>query len=311
MRKLILIMSSTYSSESHSIIIPIVMLWLSILNIHAQAISGQVLALPDSTLVPFASLTNQTRQWGQSTRENGTFTLDRLKVEDTLIVSSIGYHEIRIPYYELHDNIKLYLTVRPVQLSEVKIKKKRISRTLWLGSKEKSSFASLGSLSTQDLQQVALFIPNAKQFEGYITKVGYWVTSLGKARTPFRVRIYKNEGGKPGEDLLTQSLIAKARRSKAWLDVDVSEFDILFPPNGFFVAMEWLVVPDKRYWSSVKWPDGHTEDRFGQSIGVVFDLGHGGGHIRKNGGDWQEWQDHFKNQNSTRPMFRAQVKIYE
>ena len=304
-------MNSICPSEGHSITAVIVILWLSILNAHSQTVSGQVLALPDNTPVPFASLTNQTRQWGQNTREDGTFTLDQLKVNDTLIVSSVGYHEIRIPYQELHNDIKLYLTVRAVQLSEVKIRKKRVSKTLWLGSKENSSFGSLGSLSSQNLQQVALLIPNTSQFCGYITRVGYWVANLGKPRTPFRVRIYKNEGGKPGEDLLTQNLVARARRGKAWHDVDVSEFEISIPPNGFFVAMEWLVVSDRRYWFRVIGRDGRTEDKFGQSIGIVFDLEHGGGHIRNNGGDWQEWQDYFRNKNSTRPMFRAQVKIYE
>lgn len=304
-------MSFICISKSHSITILGVILWLSLLNTHAQTISGQVLALPDSTPVPFATLTNQTRQWGQNATEDGTFTLNQLKVNDTLVVSSIGYYEIRMPYIKLHDNAKLYLTIRPIQLSEVQIRKKGRSKNIWLGSKENASFASVGSLSSQNLQQVALFIPSPNQFEGYITKVGYWVASLGKARTPFRVRIYKNEGGKPGKDLLTQSLVVRAKRSNAWRDIDVSEFEISFPSDGFFVAMEWLVIPDKRYWFTVKRPNGPTEERFGQSIGTTFELGSGLGKIQNNGGGWQDWKDYFKNNDSIRPMFRAQVKIYE
>lgn len=304
-------MSFVCTPRSHSITILGVILWLSILNTYAQTISGQVLALPDSAPIPFATLTNQTRQWGQSATKDGAFTLDQLKSNDTLIVSSVGYNEIRIPYTELYNNIKLYLTVRPIQLSEVQIKKKGRFKNIWLGSKENASFASVGSLSSQNLQQVALFIPNPNQFEGHIIKVGYWVASLGKARTPFRVRIYKNEGEKPGKDLLTQSLVVRAKRSKAWCDLDVSEFEISFPSDGFFVAMEWLVVPDKRYWFIVRRQNGHTEDKFGQSIGTTFDLGSGLGKIQNNGEGWQDWKDYFKNNDSIRPMFRAQVKIYE
>ncbi len=281
---------------------------LFIRQVPAQTLSGQVIALPDNTPVPYATLTTQNHQWGFLANEDGTFELTQLKEGDTLLVSCLGYHEARVPYHELRDNIKVLLTVRPLQLAEAKVKSGGY-KDVWLGSKLNSTNSFAGSPTSHDMLEIALWIPNFIQNEGYINKVSYWIGRFGKFKTPFRVRIYAYDHGMPGEDLLNQNLVVKAKRGASWVNVDVSQYNIPLPTNGFFVSLEWLVVPDKRYWYDVILRDGQRTKYFGQNVGTTREFAAGYGIIRNKKGKWQTYS--YQNRNNPRPMFRAQVRVYE
>lgn len=300
-------MTFTFCMKSQNILIMIGLFWLFILDTHAQVLTGQIISLPDTMLVPFASLTTQNHIWGQNAGEDGTFILDNLREGDTLIVSSLGHYEARIPYNELRDDMKIYLNVRPIQLAEVKIRKDEHYKDIWLGSKLQSTKSGTGHPSYQSMQEIALWVPNYIQSEGYIDKVGYWIMNSGKSKTPFRVRIYEYDHGMPGEDLLKENLVVHAKRGGAWLDVDISKYNIPFPTDGFFVSMEWLLVPDKKYYFDVRWPNGKVTREFGQGAGTTREFAPGYSRIRNNGGQWEA----YKYANNPRPMFRAQVRIYE
>lgn len=280
--------------------------WLFAFKAFAQTFIGQVLALPDSTPIPYASLTNQKHQWGVNASEDGTFEITQLKESDTLLISCLGYYGGRVLYQELHDNMKLYLRVRPVQLAEAKIKSGGY-KDIWLGSKQNTTNSFAGDPSYLDMQEIALWIPNFIQNEGYINKVGYWIGRNGKFKTPFRVRIYAYDHGIPGEDLLNQNIVVRAKLPGSWVNVDVSKYNIPLPTDGFFVSLEWLVVPDEKYWYDVKYPDGSIRQHFGQNVGATRESAAGYGRIRNKKGEWVS----YKYTNNPRPMFRAQVRIYE
>lgn len=287
--------------------------WLFIFQASAQTFTGQVLALPDSMPVPYASLTNQKHQWGVNASEDGTFEITQLKEGDTLLVSCLGYHESRIPFRELRDNSKLFLRMRPVQLAEAKVKSGGY-KDIWLGSKQHSSTSSMGLLGATDMREAALLIPNPiipnpERKEVYISTVGYYISKFQKPRTPFRVRIYSNEDGLPGEDLLKKSVVVHGNWGNSWRDVDVSKFNIPVPAQGVFVAMEWLVVPDKKYRFMVRHPDNSITYEFGQSVGTTDEFLPAYGRIRFLDGSWQAYR--YGSRNNPRPMFRAQVRIYE
>lgn len=283
--------------------------WLLNLSVSGQTISGRVLSSFDSIPVPFATLSNQAFEWGLTANEDGTFKTNQLKEGDTLIISSLGYYQARIPYYELHNNVRLFLNVRPVQLDEVKISKTARMKDVWLGSKQNTPNSIIGTIGMSTIREIALLIPNFTQSKGLIRKVGYYIGRLGKPKTPFRIRIYKNDNGMPGDDLLNQSVVVHASRGNSWRDVDLSAYKIPFPAEGFFIAMEWLLVPNKKYHYELILRNGEIADRFGQSAGATNEFEPGYGRIRNNGGKWEAYP--YGSRNNLRPMFRAQVRVYE
>lgn len=301
-------MNFFFNLKSQKTVILIGIFWLFVLKMHAQVIKGQVLSLPDSIPVPFATLTNQKDNWGLTANEDGSFEIPQLKVGDTLLVSCLGYYKALISNRELHDNIKLYLQIQPVQLVEAKVKSGGF-KDLWLGSRQKRTNSFAGDPSYLDMQEIALWIPNFIQNEGYIHKVGYWIGRFGRFRTPFRVRIYAYDHGMPGEDLLNQNIIVRATLPGSWVDIDVSKYNITLPTDGFFVSLEWLVVPDEKYWYDVKYPDGSIRKHFGQNVGTTREFGPGYVRIRNKSGQWEPYP--YRTRNNPRPMFRAQVRVYE
>ncbi|MBU1821340.1 MAG: carboxypeptidase-like regulatory domain-containing protein, partial [Bacteroidetes bacterium] len=288
-----------------------VILCLLTMGVRGQIITGQVLSLPDSLPVPYATLTNQKYSWGINAGEDGTFVINYSKEreQDTLSISSMGFNEARIPYHDLYDGIKVYLKIRPVQLDEVIIRNNVQITDLWLGSKQNSSVSNICPRGEESIQEVALFIPNTGNYQGYIAKVGYYIGDLGKAKTPFRVRIYKNENGIPGKDLLKENVVIHGNKRNAWRDVELKKYNIPLPVDGFFVSMEWIVVPDKKYYVTRKWNDGRVTSEFGQCAGSTYEFGPGYEKIRNNGGQWESYP--YRTRNNPRPMFRAQVRVYE
>lgn len=300
-------MNFLQKKEIHNSMIRIMALWISFLGVHAQTILGQVVSIPDIVPIPFATITTQNHKWGITASEEGEFRLDLnlLAKNDTLIVTSVGYFESRVLYRELKEGFKVRLQVQPIQLAEIKVRDTGRRKDIWLGASQKTTNSSVGHISFNGIQEIALFIPNYIQNEGFVNKVSFWISALGKPKTPFRVRIYKNDNGMPGENLLNHNLIVRAKRGKGWFDVDVSKFDIPFSIDGFFIGMEWIVVPDKEYWFDVKYPGNIIKSKFGQSAGTTLEFKEDFGRIRKNGGEWHKYGQSYQ------PMFRTQVTIYE
>ena len=73
----------------------------------------------------------------------------------------------------------------------------------------------------------------------------------GFVREPFRIRLYRFNAPEqpPGEDLLTESyMISEARRET--YTYDLSDYNVIIPASGFFLAVEYIVGSDKFYTQS-------------------------------------------------------------
>jgi hypothetical protein len=270
---------------------------------------GQVISKQANQPVPFAFVTDEHRKWGISTDENGYFVLDERPVGDTLIVGCLGFFEYKVSFSQWKNPMKIFLSEKPFQLQEVIIENNRKKHTLWLGSQIKTTTRSVGQISFPTVQEIAVLIPNYLQSEGYIHKVGYWISRLGKHKTPFRVRIYKNQNGMPGEDLLQENLIVHARKGNNWFDIDVSKYNIPIPNEGFFISMEWIYSANPKYSYEVTWPNKKVITHFGQNIGRAIEFNENLSRIRNNGGQWRIYNADM--QPVINPMMRVQIQIYE
>ena len=78
---------------------------------------------------------------------------------------------------------------------------------------------------------------------GAIRTVSFFIGENGIPKEPFRIRIYRADGPNhsPGTNLLTESIVVKAPGGGQWFTVDITNYIVEAPREGFFVAMEWLV----------------------------------------------------------------------
>ncbi len=73
----------------------------------------------------------------------------------------------------------------------------------------------------------------------------------GFVREPCRIRLYRynGPGQPPGEDLLTENYVVSEAREETYT-YDLSDYNVILPPSGFFLALEYVVGGDHFYTSS-------------------------------------------------------------
>ena len=91
--------------------------------------------------------------------------------------------------------------------------------------------------------QSAVFIANNNNKKGKIKSIRYYIGNKGKPNTEFRVRLYlPNAVGKPEKEMLPEAVITSSNVDYGWFSVDLHKYNLDFPAEGFFAAMEWLPV---------------------------------------------------------------------
>lgn len=70
----------------------------------------------------------------------------------------------------------------------------------------------------------------------------------GFVRYPFRVRLYRYNGAAqpPGEDLLPENYVVSGESEETYT-YDLSDYNVILPASGFFLALEYTVGGDKFY----------------------------------------------------------------
>jgi len=102
----------------------------------------------------------------------------------------------------------------------------------------------------------ALYLPNnisykdteyIKNFKVYLNKTSILGGSKSMA-SKFRFRIFTvGVDSLPERDLITKNIIVETSKKQREIEVDLSEFNLVFPQEGIFVGIEWLHIPNNAY----------------------------------------------------------------
>jgi len=149
---------------------------------------------------------------------------------DTVSFSCIGYQTQKLKAADIKPDMVIKLTPLVKVLNEVKI------GIVQFGSKAKRE-----ELWTayNPLHEEALYMQDPHHITGTIQSVGFFLANAvdGDVTVPFRIRIYEASADTmPAKELTKDIIVARAHKSNAWFDVDISAYEILVPKNGFFVA---------------------------------------------------------------------------
>ncbi len=216
-------------------------------------LEGTILEHDTMASIPYATVSVKNRTLGTIADNKGYFEiiLDSKYADDTAIFSSMGYESFPIPVRELSGKKNLvirlkkqFIPIPPVEISPEDFE------ILNSGNQKKKSKGSL-YIDTQG-QQAAIFLENHKGREGRLLKIQYYLSDEGNTEAPFRVRIYRKEKetGKPGKDMLPEIIVVKPGIESGWYNVDLRTYNIEFPSEGLFVAMEGIFPNDYEYYSN-------------------------------------------------------------
>ena len=288
--------------------ITILLLFVSTLLVSQTVISGKIIDNKSKTPLQYTNITIPSIGYGIISDEFGNFSIKISKNinDDSLIISAIGYVEEQIAIKDLkRKNNLIQLKKRAYTLSEVTVNNnERID--INIGAKKKKRQSTFANCTKVNMQ-VALFVkPNRYNENARLKEVRFYVNNQGIFYTPFRVRIYNVDTltGKPKKDIFHKSIIVKAAKANSWVKVNLEDYYIPLPENGFFVAMEWLYVEGKSNYLR-----GKSRDRekmcFGQRLCMTKEFDENLTWTKIAGIDWMQ----RKRQSNSKKYLNAAIGI--
>lgn len=235
-------------------------------------ITGRVVNQATKDPVAFASISLRDEGTGALTNEYGYFQLamPERSLDDSIVVVALGFRRtaLRVKRGANMEDLIIELPKQAVALAGVTVKAGQMKPAL-LGAH--TSTPAMGMIQGLPGSQYAALMKNDKQRKfGYIRSVSFYIGENGFPREPFRVRLYKADGNynAPNSDLLLDNVVVSAARGGGWFDVDLSQYNIPAPDEGFYVAMEWIVSGDKFY--TTNFMDNYTP--YGQILRPTFEF---------------------------------------
>lgn len=212
-------------------------------------ISGTVFAHANKKSIPFVNIWIKNGQVGTTTDIAGKFTLEQAKNSDTLCFSAIGFETNLVRVSEIDQHKPVYLTASDILLSEVVISSKKVKeKRLKIGSFNRHAINTFWQTGERPYILARKFDYNPL-FEAtpFIKSVKFYSKSDVKNAT-FNLRLYSiNRFGEPGEFLYNENILVTASKGHSTLKIDLTACKLAFPKAGFFVAAEWLIIPENRY----------------------------------------------------------------
>ncbi|MGY2133812.1 carboxypeptidase-like regulatory domain-containing protein [Hymenobacter sp. HD11105] len=235
-------------------------------------LSGRIIDKKTKEPIPFSSIGLKEEQSGALTNEIGIFQMNgpTKNAQDSLIVLALGYERtaVLVKRGAGQSDMVIEVSKRVYELAEVKVQASKV-KDLKLGAR--SNTPGDGMIQGMPGSQYAFFVKNEKGKKlGNVRSVSFYIGEHGFPREPFRVRIYAPDGNysAPNSDLLNENVVVSAPGGGQWFTVDLTQYNIVAPDEGFYVAMEWIVSGDKFY--ATNFDDNYTP--YGQIMRPTFEF---------------------------------------
>lgn len=195
--------------------------------------------------VPFVNIWVENENLGTTADENGRFEL-KLTGTKKILFSAIGFEHLSIH----SDSINNFVALKPlpVQLKEVVIVPKRGTQALSIGKFEKSRIDFYFACGTHPWV-VARYFAYDELYEKtpFLSRIRV-LTESDVKDAQFNIRLYSvGENGQPGDYIYDKNIIAVAKKGKKVTEIDIADLGITFPQNGFFLALEWLIIETNKH----------------------------------------------------------------
>jgi len=195
--------------------------------------------------IPYVNIWVENENIGTTSNEKGEFELN-IEKPKIILFSAIGYKTKRIS----SDLIKNRIELKPfvTELDEVIIKPKMLTKELTIGEFKKSKINFYFSCGTKPWIAARYFRYDKKYTETpFLNKISVLTNSRVKD-SKFNIRLYTiNSKGEPDNYIYDKNIIGIAKKGKKVTEIDVSKLNIKFPKNGFFIAIEWLIIENNKY----------------------------------------------------------------
>jgi len=246
-----------------------------------QTAKGFVLDTETKIPIPYVNISIIKSKIGTSSDDDGSYILT-IKDEDlskSIKLSSLGYKDSTIVVSKFLNLDKVFLQPIAEELEEVVISEKFEEHFFEINPiRKKDIIGGFGGFKDHPYI-FALYFPYQKTFNNteYISIVKVFLNKKSFAHklmpSKFRLRLFSiGIDSLPDRDLLSKSLIIETSKKQRDVEIDLSEFNITFPEEGVFVALEWLHIPFNAYeftYTKGKSKKKYTEIRYAPRLSWI------------------------------------------
>lgn len=222
---------------------------LFFLFLSVSALAQQTFYLKDKATenpIAYASIYNDKGAFKINSESDGSFVIPEDLNTETFIIESIGYEIIQT---SLETSI-IYLNDKAETLEEMIIIPKLGTKEIKVGNVNYENLISgyIGKYSEPYL--IAKQINLDKNTEICFLKKLSILTTSYKDNVNFRIKIFDSKDGKPNqllndEDIIVETgkanKIGKGRKSYSISSIELEEYNLRVPTEGFFIAVEWII----------------------------------------------------------------------
>ena len=180
---------------------------------------------------------------------NGYFYFSADKIPTTIQISNVGYETKNIKINSSVDDLEIVLNERTIILKDIIITDLKLKpKSIGSPKNPKGMFQFFSYNNTTEQVGLVVRNTNSKLYQN-----PKWLSVEVKIERPLfgmgvkpdgthkiRLRIYKLESNdNEVSDILHQNIILTPKKG-GWLKIDLENFDLTFPQEGFIVAIEWL-----------------------------------------------------------------------
>lgn len=208
---------------------------------------GQLADKTTQEPVVYANISFLNSDRGISSTESGSFEMyiSKQMLESKVHISCLNYKDTIVLAKDML-NKTLFLTPKTVMLNEIVLSKK-VDRTIVLDRVKKR----VNGMHSKGMRMIAKYFPNNKKYGccQYISAIDIHFERRQTRKSKFRIRIFDKDSvtGLPNADILTLNLPITIKKNETNVQLDLSDYDIEMPSNGFFIAFEKLFIPFNEY----------------------------------------------------------------
>jgi serine beta-lactamase-like protein LACTB len=220
-----------------------------------QVISGKIINSANKEPIAYANIGIPSTGTGTISNKDGSFSIPigAALSKDTLIFSSIGFFERKIPIRLLAAKkvTSIYLDEKILTLLPVTVKANSEKNKQYDWGNADVGGGVMETDTTYAGRAMALLIKNEQVEKGlnfpvFLEKARLRILRNNLASFKVRIRIMGvGHDGKPGKDLVEKSIVLESTMRKGWLQFDLSSFDLEVDGPFFLVFEQLLDLADR------------------------------------------------------------------
>lgn len=211
----------------------------------AFSISAQIRGVVKDSVtgqpIPYVSIWVQNENYGSTTEENGTFSINISEKSKNLIFSALGYEKKIIKIAAVRE---VNLVQTTYQLDEIVISKRKETREIEIGQTENAILEAFDNGPRIDTK----FFPYLESYKKtrFIKKITIFTDSkIDKAS--IKIHFYKvDSNGFPADEILDKNFIVSVDKGVNKTAFNVTKFNLKMPKEGLFIGFEKLIIENNK-----------------------------------------------------------------